>query len=126
MTTSPYSLDLRQRVIKFIESGNSQQAAVKVFGLNTSTINRWWLRYKSEGHYRARTRLGKKPRVNAEALNLYIKANPNFKTSEMGKHFGMSGSGAFYWLKKLGFSYKKKPSPTWSQIKKNETNTKSL
>ena len=82
MRTSPYSLDLRERVIKFIESGNSQQSAVELYQLNPSTINRWWLRYKTEGHYAPRARLGKKPRVNMEELKLYIASTPNFKTSD--------------------------------------------
>ncbi len=126
MRTSPYSLDLRERVIKFIESGNSQKAAAELYQLNPSTINRWWLRYKREGHYSPRVRLGKKPRVNIEQLKLYIASTPNFKTSDMGSHFGMSASGAFYWLKQLGFSYKKKTSPTWKLIKKSEINIKKL
>ena len=124
MTTSPYSQDLRERVIKFIESGNSQKSAAGLFELNPSTISRWWLRYKREGNYKPRIRIGKKPRVSAVELKIYIEANPNFKTSDMGKHFGMSGAGAFYWLKKLGFSYKKKPLPTWRQTKENEISTK--
>ena len=37
----------------------------------------------------------------------------------MGEHFKMSGAGAHYWLKKLGYSYKKKPSPMWKQVKKS-------
>jgi len=126
MSTSPYSIDLRDRVIKFIESGNTQKIASKVFDLNPSTINRWWLRYKKEGHYTPRVRLGKKPRINAEEIEIYIKSNPNFKTCEMGKHFGMTASGAFYWLKKLGFSYKKKPLPMWKLSKTNEINIKKL
>ena len=50
MSTSPYSLDLREKVIKYLELGNSQQSASKIFMLNPSTINRWWLRYKREGN----------------------------------------------------------------------------
>ena len=107
MRTSPYSIDLRERVIKYIESGNSQKSAVELYELNPSTISRWWLRYKREGNYAARKRLGKRPRISIEKLKLYIESNPNFKTADMGKHFGMTGSGAFYWLKQLGYSYKK-------------------
>ena len=47
--------------------------------------------------------MGKRPRVTAEALESYIDSHANFKTSDKGGHFGMSGAGAFYWLKKLGF-----------------------
>jgi transposase len=120
MSTSPYSIDLRKRVINFIEAGNSQQSASDIFELNKSTVNRWWLRNKREGNCAARIRIGRKPRISAESLKNYIEKNPNFKTEELGVYFGMSGSGAFYWLKKLGYSYKKKPLPTWKQKKKSE------
>ena len=122
MTTSPYSLDLRNKIIKYLQSGNSQLSASQTFDLNPSTISRWWLRYKREGNCLARIRLGREPRVDLSKIKAYIEMNPNFKSSDMGAHFGMTGGGALYWLKKLGFSYKKKTFPTWRQMKKNETN----
>jgi transposase len=80
MSTSPYSLDLRKKVIEYIESGKSQKWAAALFKLNSSTISRWWLRYKTEGHYNPRIRMGKKPKISAEGLKNYIESNPNFKT----------------------------------------------
>ena len=126
MRTSPYNKDLREKVIKYLESGNSQSTATVLFKLNPSTISRWWLRYKREGHYEARVRIGKKPRVNEKELQKYMELNPSFKASDMGKYFGMSGAGAIYWLKKLGYSYKKKPLPTWKQKKKDDRNIRNL
>jgi hypothetical protein len=35
----------------------------------------------------------------------------------MDKHFDMTASGALYWLRKLGYNYKKKTSPMWKQTK---------
>lgn len=122
MRTSPYNIDLRKKVIEYIESGNSQKSAVKTFMLNESTVNRWWLRYKREGSYAARIRIGKKPRLKEEDLKEYIVRNPGFNTNHMGEHFNMTGSGAHYWLKKLGYTYKKKPFPTWKQTLKSEKN----
>ena len=119
MSTSPYSIDLREKVIKYIESGNSQESASKIFRLNVSTVNRWWLRYKREGNYAAKKRPGKAPRVNASLVQDYVEKHPNFTSAEMGSHFGMTSGGAFYWLKKLGYSYKKKTLPTWKPKKKS-------
>ncbi|OEY87168.1 hypothetical protein BIY23_01685 [Wolbachia pipientis] len=39
MTTRPYSINLRKRVIKFIEEGGGQVKAAKIFYLNLSTVN---------------------------------------------------------------------------------------
>jgi transposase len=124
MQTSPYSLDLRKKVIKYLESGKSQRSASETFDLNPSTINRWWLRYKREGNYAPKLRLGRQPRLSLPEVKAYIAANPNFKSSDMGKQFGMTGGGALYWLKKLGFSYKKKTLPTWKRMKKSGMPTK--
>jgi transposase len=123
MNTSPYSNDLREKVIKYIKGGGTQASAVKLFDLNASTVGRWWLRYKSEGHYSPRIRPGKRPSVTLEQIEEYVKLNADFTSVEMGKHFNMTGSGALYWLKKLGFSYKKKLSPTWKRKKKSGIDT---
>ena len=119
---SEYSLDLRQKVIEFIDSGNSQRHASKIFKISKTTINRWCLRYKNEGHYKSRKRLGSKAKIDKESFALYIQNNPNATSDSIGKAFGMSASGARYWLRAIGFSYKKKPLPTWKLIKKSEKN----
>jgi len=36
-----YSLDLRKKVISFIENGNSITKAVRIFGINRTTVYRW-------------------------------------------------------------------------------------
>ena len=120
MTTSPYSLDLRKKVIQYLQLDNSQKSASNL--LSPSTINRWWLRNKREGNCAPRKRPGRVPRINLSLVQNYIKTHLNCNSAEMGKHFGMTSGGALYWLKKLGFSYKKKPIPTWKQMKKSEQN----
>ena len=119
-----YSIDLRKKVIEFIEQDKTQKLATQIFNLNKATVNRWWLRHKKEGHINPRKNVGKKPKVRKEDFEIYIFQNPNFTTAEMGKHFGMSSPGALYWLRKLGFSYKKKPLAMWKQSKRREIFTK--
>jgi len=120
MTTSPYSLDLRDRVIKFIVAGNTQTIAAKVFTLNISTVNRWYLCYRKEGNYLPRQRCGAKSKIDKESLRSYITANPNSTLQEISVEYGLSLWGIYYWLKKLGFSYKKKPSPMWKLVARSE------
>jgi len=124
MSTSPYSLDLRDKVIKYLQLGNSQQSASKLFMLDPSTVNRWWLRYKREGNFLPRKRHGREPRVSLSSLKTYIATYPHFTSEDMGKYFGMTSGGAYYWLKKLGYSYKKKTLPMWRQMNKKEETTK--
>ncbi len=123
MTTSPYSLDLRKKVINYINNGHSQIEASVVFSIHKNTVNRWCVRYKEEGHVKPRVRLGFQSKIDKESLTKYVLRNPNIKLSEIGRQYGITASQASRVLHKLGFSYKKKPSPMWKQMKRNEINT---
>lgn len=120
MTTSPYSQDLRKKVMDYLSQGNSQKEASKIFSLHKNTINRWYVRYQKEGSYAARKRLGRKSKIDQVAMEKFVKANPNMKLSELGHQFGISARHAGSLLKKLEFRYKKKASVMWKQILKSE------
>ncbi len=122
MSTSPYSEDLRKKVINYIEKGSSQRAAAKIFDIHKNTISRWNVRNRKEGTILARARLGFKSKVDKQKLEEFVKSNPNVKLRDIGKEFGITGSQAGRILKKLGFSYKRKPLATWKQVKKEEQN----
>ena len=38
-----YSLDLRQKVVSYLESGQSRVSAAAIFGIGESTVRRWIL-----------------------------------------------------------------------------------
>ena len=77
---------------------------------------------KTEGRYLSRKVGGKKGRVTSSDIASYISENPDFILIDMGNHFNMSAAGAYYWLKKLGYRYKKKISPMWKLAKKSGSN----
>ena len=124
MSTRPYSIDLREKVINFLKSGHTQREASIIFNINKMTVNTWHLRYKHEVNYRPKLRLGAKPTIEPECFVQYINAHPHARSEDIAREFGISTSGARYWLRKLGYSYKKKPSPMWKHVKKNEKDTK--
>ena len=119
MSTSPYALDLREKVINYLKKGHSQRSCAEVFSLHLSTVQRWWSRYTSEGHFNPRRRLGSKGKVDPQALIEYVRAHPEQTLKQIGSHFGVADVSIFHRLRKLGFSYKKKPSPMWRQMKKS-------
>jgi transposase len=121
-----YSQDFRKKVIEYVNKGNSCNRASIKFEISANTVRNWYKRYQSEGHYLAKKVGGKKGRVTPQDIASYIKTNPNFILTDMGEQFKMTAAGAHYWLNKLGYSYKKKPSPMWKQAKKNVTPTKKL
>lgn len=118
-----YSQDLRRKVIEYVNRGNSCHSASKRFEVASNTVRNWYKRYKSEGNYLPLKVGGKKGRINEEEVAAYVNKKPNFILSEMGKHFGMSAAGALYWLRKLGYSYKKKPIPMWKLAKRSVKST---
>ena len=121
-----YSMDLRKKVISFIEEGNSQRLATKLFKLNKATVNRYCLRYKTEGHINPKKNLGSKPRIDSILLINYLNNKTDFSLSDISKQFKVSKVSAYKYLKKLGYSYKKKPLAMWKQEKKSEINIKKL
>lgn len=124
--SASYSQDFRSKVMEYVKKGNSCHRASLKFEIASNTVRNWYKRYKLEGNFLSRKVGGKKARVSKEEIEIYVRKNPNFILSEMGKHFGMSAPGALYWLKKLGYSYKKKSSPMWKQTKGREKHTKKL
>lgn len=121
---SSYSKDFRDKVIKYINKGNSCNKAAIKFDIAANTVRNWYKRYKSEGHYLSRKVGGKKGRVTEQEITSYISSKADFTLKEMGLYFNMSAVGAYYWLRKLGYSYKKKPLAIWKQTKKSVIDTK--
>lgn len=124
MTTSPYSKDLRKKVINYLNKGKTQKEASEIFGVHRNTLSRWYNRYKKEGNYEAKKRLGCKSRLDYKKVEFFVKNKQDAKLSDIGAAFAISKGYAAVVLKRLGFSYKKKPFPIWKQIKISEISTR--
>ncbi|ETZ07049.1 transposase [Holospora obtusa F1] len=96
MSTRPYSIDLREKIINFIKSADSQKEASRVFGINKMTLNRWHLHYKSKGHFYPKIRLDAKPTIEKESFIQYATNHPDARSENIAGEFGMSVSGARY------------------------------
>ena len=70
--------------------------------------------------------LGPKSKIDYAEVELFVKNNPDTKLASIGNKFGISGWHAGRILKKLGFSYKKKPFRMWKQIKESEIDIKKI
>ena len=126
MTTSPYSEDLRKKVINYLNKGKTKKEVSEIFGVHRNTVSRWNIRYSQEGSYAAKERLGYKSKLDYNKIELFVKNNADTKLANIGTQFGISKGHAGLILKRLGFTYKKKPSPMWKRAKKNEISTKKL
>lgn len=120
--TSPYDIDLREKIIKYLEKGNRYIDAASVFEVSVSAIGRWYRKYKSEGNFNAKIRLGAKRKVDDKKIEELIKADPNLKLKDIAKLFKVSLHPIADSLKRLGYSFKKKPFPMWKLTLKSEKN----
>jgi transposase len=102
-----YSLDLRERVIKYLEEGHGFSETAKVFNILIRNMGRWKKR-KLENHLEAydnKKRRAKK--LDSEKLKEYIIKYPDETLIGIGKVFGTSGTAVWKRIRVLGISYKK-------------------
>ena len=119
-----YSVDLRSRVIDFINAGNSEEETSVIFKVGRTTIRRW-LSLLSETGSLDNKELNRKPRIfESEKLTAYIKENPNALLKDIAEHFGGSVNGAYYALKREKITYKKKRFSTRREMIPNERNSR--
>ena len=99
----PYSLDLRQKVINFIENGGTITEAAHTFGIGRASIYRWLSRPTLE----ATKVKSRRRKLDWEELEKDVKENPESKLSDRAKKFGVNPTAIFYALKKMKITRKK-------------------
>ena len=95
----PYSLDLRQKVINFVENGGTITEAAHTLGRGRASIYRWLSRPKLSATKVKRRRI----KLDWKELEKDVKQNPQSKLSERAKKFGVNQPAIFYALKKMNF-----------------------
>ncbi len=105
----PYSQDLREKVLKYLEKNKDKKAASHLFQIGIATIYRWVLRKKEKGHVKPIRRKYAYKKINDELLIKYIQEHPDHFLSEIGKYFSLTPQTIFYALKRLKITRKKRP-----------------
>jgi len=101
-----YALDLRERVVKFIQGGGSKAEAARRFDLARSSVYRYLIAAqngtltpkKSWGHWR---------KLDPQKLQAHVKKHPDATLKELQKAFGVSHHAVWVRLRQLGFTLKK-------------------
>ena len=107
----PYSLDLRERVVSYVESGCSRVSAAKFFKVSERTVRRWVCLKKETGKLSPRPHGGGyPPKIDLSELKKSIDLNPNQTLSDLEEEFSASGASLWHALKKLQYTYKKNSS----------------
>ena len=80
-----YSADLRERLLRAIDTGLPQAEAARLFGVGTSSIKRWRTQQRQTGSVAARPRLGRHRRIRPEdeaALLAQVADSPDATLAE--------------------------------------------
>ena len=83
---SPYSYDLRQKVIKAIDGGMSKTQVSSIFKISRNTINTWLHRRRETGDIKAKTgyQKGYNPKIpNLEQFREFAQINGSKTQKEM-------------------------------------------
>jgi len=113
----PYSLDLRERVVKAVKGGMDREQAALIFGISRSTVNRWLKREAETGSPAAlpmgghkpfslaseatwvRTRLAEQPDIGIKTLLAELQA----------RGVRVSYYGVWHFVDRAGLTDKKNP-----------------
>ena len=117
-----YSIDLKKRVLAFIEEGHSKVEASKIFQVSKRSIFLWIKQKKEKGELKL-TLYDRKPyKIDESALIQYVQKNPDHYLREIAASFNVSISAVFYALRRLKITLKKKHFSTSSGARKNVRN----
>lgn len=109
---TPYSYDLRAKVLQAIDEGMSKTKASQVFRLSRNTINLWMKRREETGDYKAKVgyQKGYKPKIqDLEQFKEFAQSNARKTQTEMAQAWSgdISRRTIGKGLSKIGFTRKK-------------------
>lgn len=104
----PYSVDLRERVLEYLESNNDKKIASQLFRVGIATIYRWVRQRSEKGHLQPHRREYVYRKLDYKCLAQYVTDHPDHFLSEIAEHFSVTEQAIFYALKKLKITRKKR------------------
>ena len=106
--SKPYSVDLRQRVLAYIDETKDKVKASQLFKVGMATIYRWIARKTKTGSVAPSPKKPYKKKIDDQKLMAYVTQNPDHFLSEIADHFGTTLQAIFYALKRLKITRKKR------------------
>ena len=112
-----YSVDLRERVIAYLNEGHTQEETSIIFKVGTTTIKNWLALLSETGSLEKRPLDRSPSKFESEKLNTYIEENPDVLLKDIASKFNGSTSGAFHALNREKITLKKRVYITKSEMK---------
>ena len=103
-----YSIDLRERVVEYVENGGTKVEAARIFKVSRDTVQRWVRQKSQTGH------LAPKPierrggyKLKDAALQAHIKEHPDQTLVEIGESLNVHSTTVHLACKKMKITRKK-------------------
>ena len=101
-----YALDLRERVVEFLQAGGSKVEAARRFELGRRTVYRY-LAAAQAGQLAPKTSWGKWRKLDPQKLTAHVKQQPDATLKEIATALAVSHNAVWVRLGQLGFTLKK-------------------
>jgi len=101
-----YSVELRERIVGFVEKGGSKVDAAAHFKVGRRTVYRY-LHASRSGNLAPKPQPGRKKTFDDESLRREVKTRPSATLKEHGKALGVSHSAVWTRLRRLAITLKK-------------------
>jgi transposase len=116
-----YSLDLRSKVLCYLDGGHTQKQACQVFGISNKTIYNWISLKKETGSLALRRSNPYKPsKFEEQKLKDYVVSHSDAYLDEIAGVFKGSASGVYRALKRFKITRKKSRSSIKNVMKLND------
>ena len=101
-----YGLDLRERIVRFVNDGGSKVEAAKRFGVARKTVYNY-LTLVQAGALAPKARWGSWKKFEPDKVRGYVAKHPDATLWEIGRAFRGTDVGALSALRLLGITLKK-------------------
>jgi len=101
-----YSLDLRQRIVAYVQNGGRKTEAARRFGVGRDTVYRF-LRANTANALTPKTSWGHWRKLDPKRLERHMRHNPDATLADMKDVFKVSSTCLWKALKKMRYTLKK-------------------
>jgi transposase len=119
-----YSIDLKERVVDFVEKGGSKVEAAKLFSVGKRTIFKWIKKKRERGSLANKRRDSSPRKLQEELLKEYLRKHPDDYLREIAVVFKVTPEAVFYACKRWKLTYKKKRYSTKKETRNYEKSFK--
>ena len=98
-----YTLDLRERVVRFVNRGGTKAEAARRFALGRRTVYRY-VAAAQTGTLPPKTSWGHWRKLDPQKLQAYVTKHPDATLKELQTMFGVSYQAVWVRLRQLGFT----------------------